>query len=255
MNRPSNPSRNFLKPYQGLLLVAVLCFLTGCVSTNTSRVKTGKHLFILSGQSNMTGTLKDAFADRVRQHWGEENATVVIRMKSGRGIRYWVKDYETPASATHVAPKHKANGSEYPALLQAATDAMGQASFDTVGFIWMQGESDGLNRLSEAYEASFIKLLDRLKKDLDRDDMYFVIGRISDFGLNQDAHDHWQRVREAQVNLGQRRDGAWIDTDDLNGGSVDHPHGELHYPKQGSEILGQRFAEKAIEMSSLRSSE
>lgn len=222
--------------------------LTAC----TGKQKTGKHLFILSGQSNMTGTLKNAFTEQVQHYYGEENVTVVISMKSGRGIRYWVEDYDTPASATHVAHKHKANGSQYPVLWEAITNAAEGQSFDSVGFIWMQGESDGLNRLSEAYEGSFVKLVNRLKKDLGRDDLYFVIGRISDYGLDGPQHEHWQCVREAQVNLAKNASGAWIDTDDLNGGNQDRPNGELHYPRAGSITLGQRFAKKAIEMSSQR---
>lgn len=133
-------------------------------------------------------------------------------------------------------------------LLAAAKGAMQINEFDTVGFIWMQGESDGLNGLSEAYEESFLKLAGRLKKDLGRDDLYFVIGRISDYGMNGAKSEHWRRVREAQVRLANNKRGAWIDTDDLNGGSEARPDGELHYPRDGARLLGQRFADKAIEM-------
>ncbi len=230
------------------LLGAMVFLATGCASAP----KTGKHLFILSGQSNMTAALKDAFSKQVQQHYGQDNTTVVISMKSGRGIRFWVADYDTPASAKHLTPKHPDNGSEYPNLLQAVTSAAAGQSYDTVGFIWMQGESDGLNRLSEAYAGSFMKLFKRLGKDLGRNDMYFVIGRISDFGLSSEQHEHWQRVRDAQVSLGQMNNGAWIDTDDLNGGDADNPNGELHYPPDGAMILGQRFAEKAIALSNRR---
>jgi hypothetical protein len=222
--------------------------LTGCASTP----KTSKHLFILSGQSNMTGTLKDAFTDNVQQHYGEENAMVVISMRSGRGIRFWVEDYGQPPGRGLTEKKSKSNGEEYDRLITTVTAAIGDQSFDTVGFIWMQGESDGLNRLSEAYEESFWKLLYRLESDLDQKGLYFVIGRISDYGLDREQHDHWQRVRDVQVRLGQSNNGAWIDTDDLNGGNADQPNGDLHYPKEGATILGQRFAEKAIEMSSRR---
>jgi hypothetical protein len=93
-----------------------------------------------------------------------------------------------------------------------------------------------------------MKLSEQLKKDLGRDDLYFVIGRISDYGRGGPQHEHWQGVRDAQVRLGKHRGGAWIDTDDLNGGDANQPHGDIHFPRQGAVILGQRFADKAVEL-------
>ena len=54
------------------------------------------HLFILSGQSNMTGGLKSGFSRVVEDHFGKDNVTVVYHCKSGRGIRFWDKDYRFP---------------------------------------------------------------------------------------------------------------------------------------------------------------
>ena len=242
-----NERRNNVKP-ERLLHLGLVIALAFIVPACTSAQKTGKHLFILSGQSNMTGTLKGAFTDRVEERFGEENAVVVMRMRSGVGIRFWVADYRQPSDRNLSDKKMSENGSVYPFLLQDVVDAAKDESFDTVGFIWMQGESDANNRLSEVYEESFIKLSEQLKKDLGRDDLYFVIGRISDYGRGGPQHEHWQGVRDAQVRLGKHRGGAWIDTDDLNGGDVNQPNGDLHFPKQGAVILGQRFADKAVEL-------
>jgi len=239
--------RKNVKP-ERLLHLGLVVALAFIVPACTSAQKTGQHLFILSGQSNMTGTLRDAFTDRVEEHFGEENAVVVMRMKSGRGIRFWVADYRQPHDRGLTDKKMAENGSVYPFLLQDVTDAAQDEAFDTVGFIWMQGESDANNRLSEVYEESFIKLSEQFKKDLSRDDLYFVIGRISDYGRGGPQHEHWQRVRDAQVRLGKHRGGAWIDTDDLNGGDANQPNGDIHFPQQGAVLLGQRFADKALEM-------
>jgi hypothetical protein len=210
--------------------------------------KTGKHLFILSGQSNMTGTVKEAFAARVAERFGKENAVVVIRQKSGRGIRFWVADYRQSTGRGLTDKKMTSNGMEYKPLIETALAAAKDQSFDTVGFIWMQGESDANNRLSEVYEENFVKLIKQLKKDSGRDDLYFVIGRISDYGRGGPQHEHWQRVRDAQAKLGNTSGNAWLDTDDLNGGDANKPNGDIHFPKQGAVILGQRFADKAIEL-------
>jgi hypothetical protein len=210
--------------------------------------ESGKHLFILSGQSNMTGTVKEAFARRVQERFGEENAVVVMRMKSGRGIRFWVADYRQPRDRNLSDKAMAENGSVYRVLLQDVADAAKDESFDTVGFIWMQGESDANNRLSEVYEESFIKLIEQLEKDLGRDDLYFVIGRINDYARSRPDNEHWHRVRESQVKLGNTSGNAWIDTDDLNGGDADQPNGDIHFPREGAVSLGQRFADKAMEL-------
>jgi len=228
-------------------LVALIALALG-LSASADTKKTGKHLFILSGQSNMTGTVKGAFAARVAERFGKENAAVVIRMKSGRGIRFWVADYRQPTGLGLTEKKMGSNGMEYKPLIETALAAAKDQSFDTVGFIWMQGESDANNRLSEVYEESFLKLVKQLEKDLDRDDLYFVIGRINDYALSRPDNEHWHRVRETQVKLGKTPGNAWIDTDDLNGGDVNKPDGDIHFPREGAVILGQRFADKAIEL-------
>ncbi|MDA7499410.1 sialate O-acetylesterase [Akkermansiaceae bacterium] len=210
--------------------------------------KTGKHLFILSGQSNMTGAVKAAFTAHVEEQYGKENSVVVMRMKSGRGIRFWVADYDQPADRGLNEKKMTSNGMEYKPLLETALAAVKAQSFDTVGFIWMQGESDANNRLSEVYEESFLKLVGQLRKDLKRVDLYYVIGRINDYAKSRPDNVHWKRVRETQIKLGKTPGNAWIDTDDLNGGNADNPDGDIHFPREGALRLGRRFADKAIEM-------
>ena len=228
---------------RSFLHLTVLLGLTLSLSAKDASKVSGKHLFILSGQSNMTGNVRNAFTDKVHDHFGEENAVVVMKMKSGRGIRFWVPDYNHPAKRGF-----RSNGEEYKPLIDAALAASKGKCFDTVGFVWMQGESDANNRLSEVYEVSFQKLIKQLKKDLGREDLYFVIGRINDYARSRPDNEHWKKVREIQVTLGSTKGNAWIDTDDLNGGDANKPDGDIHFPKEGANRVGQRFAEKAIQL-------
>ena len=233
---------------QRLLQLGIALALAFIAPANASEQKTGKHLFILSGQSNMTGTLKAAFEARVAERFGKDNTVVVMRQKSGRGIRFWVADYGQPTDRGLTEKKMSSNGMEYKPLIETALAAAKGQSFDTVGFIWMQGESDANNRLSEVYEESFLKLVTRLKKDLQRDDLYFVIARINDYARSRQPNQHWVNVRNTQVKLGETKGNAWINTDDLNGGEEKQPDGDIHFPKQGSVIVGQRLADKAAEL-------
>lgn len=203
-----------------------------------------RHLFILSGQSNMTGGLAKAFTGKVEEAFGRENVTVAMSMKGGRGLRYWCSDYRYPDNRKPSEQEQIDNGSLYQPLIDAVKAAAGDKSFDTVTFIWMQGESDASRGWSEVYAENFMKLLNRLKTDLKRETIQFVIGRISDHNMQ---NPDWTSMRVVQVKLAESHaDGAWIDTDDLNGGEG-ATGGGLHYTKAGSVTLGARFATKAIE--------
>ncbi len=215
----------------------------------------GAHLFILSGQSNMTGGLKGGFSKKVGEHFGKEQVVVVSQSKAGRGIRFWDKDYVFPEN--YVVPgKGRApsegskaqHGMEYPVLLKAVEKAGDAEVFRTITFVWMQGESDAGRGLGGVYEQSFFRVLGRLKTDIGRDDVGFVIGRVSDAGLNGASAKGWREVRAVQAKLAKdAKDGTWIDTDDLNG-----PDNNVHYPKEKAGPLGARFADKAIELVSKR---
>jgi hypothetical protein len=208
--------------------------------------KTEQHLFILSGQSNMTAGLTKGFTDKVENAFGKENVTVAMSMKSGRGLRYWCSDYRYSNNQKPSEQEQADNGSLYQPLIDAVKAAAGDKSFDTITFIWMQGESDALKGRADVYAENFLKLLDRLKTDLKRETLPFVMGRISDHDMK---NPNWTSMRDVQVKLAESHpDGAWIDTDDLNGGEAGLPGGEMHYPKTESVTLGARFATKVIGM-------
>lgn len=225
-----------------LRLVALVVLALGLPA---SAQKTGKHLFILSGQSNMTGGLKTGFAQTVEDAFGEGNVAVVHHSKSGRGIRFWDKDYtfpdnyRVPGKGVPSERSKQQHGQEYEPLIGKVQEAFKGKRYDTVTFVWMQGESDGKRGLGGAYEKSFLRLMGRLKTDLDIKGMGFVIGRINDSYMSDP---NWTAMRDVQVKLAEDADhGVWIDTDDLS-----EPDDGVHFPKEKYPILGQRFAEKAI---------
>ena len=241
--RQSNPP--------GLCLVALI-FLVLNLSASADTEKTGKHLFILSGQSNMTGGLKTGFTKMVAETFGEDRIVVVYHSKSGRGIRFWDKDYtfpdnyRFPGKGVPSERSKQQHGQEYGPLMEKIQEAFKGKSYDTITFAWMQGESDGRRGLGEVYEKSFLRLLGRMKTDMDRKDISFVIGRINDSYLGDPQ---WTAMRDVQVKLAKDADyGDWIDTDDLS-----EPEDGVHFSKEKYPILGQRFAKKAIELIRKRS--
>jgi hypothetical protein len=199
----------------------------------------GKHLFILSGQSNMARLdPKVSFTPAVEAKFGQENVIVVKDAEGGQPIRRWDKGWkDAPGGKAGQKP-----GDLYARLMEKVTAAAKGQKLGPVTFFWMQGERDAKEKNGEVYEASFQRLVAQLKADLKRDDIHVVIGRLSDFDLADAKYPHWTKIREIQVKMAEANPAwAWVDTDDLNGEKND-----LHLTADGYRILGERYAEKAV---------
>lgn len=231
-----------------------LCYFSFALLMSAAAAEKSGHLFILSGQSNMTGGVKQGFTLKVTKYLGEE-ATIVHHCKPGRGIRFWVKDYQLPEWHPMAGlSRNPSNGEEFHTLVEIAKSAGDARNFKTVHLIWMQGESDANRDLGAAYEASFQRLLDGLKTELGVEQMHFVIGRISDHGLHGKNAAGWKRMRAVQQKLAEEDPlGAWIDTDALNGGDENKPGGQLHYPREQYPVVGIAFADAVLEQLGIES--
>jgi hypothetical protein len=203
------------------------------------------HLFILSGQSNMAGLRPElSFTPTVEKEFGKENVIVVKSAQGGQPIRRWFKEWK-PADG----PKPENNGDLYEKLVAGVRKASGERKVDTVTFVWMQGEADARQGHGGVYAKSLDGLVGQLSKDLKREDINLVIGRLSDFDMNNKLYKDWTKVREVQVEVaGASPRGAWVDTDDLNDkpGKDGSLKNDLHYTKDGYVTLGKRFADAAI---------
>jgi hypothetical protein len=229
------------------------CFLTACfLSAPATAQDKQAHLFILSGQSNMQGMKpQNGFEQEAKKLFGE--APYIKVAQGGRPIRLWVTEWDSIAKkrgidvdATRAKDKNK--GTEYyePILKQFKAMLKEHPQHASVTFCWMQGERDARENLHEAYGESLTQLISNLRRDLNQPNMYFVIGRLSDFGKSDDPA--WQAVRKAQVTVAsQDPRGAWVDCDDLNN-KVDKngkARDDLHYTQEGYKLLGERYARQA----------
>ena len=205
----------------------------------------GAHLFILSGQSNMK-KLNPAvsFTPTVEKEFGKDKVIVVKDAESGQSIQRWYKKWSHNGSK-----KTDKVGDLYDRLMKKVNEAIKGQKITSVTFVWMQGESDSKGSRSSVYEESLNGLIKQVKTDLKVDSLNVVIGRISDWGISK--RKSWVKIRESHVKVAESLpNGTWVDTDDLNDlkskdGSVKN---DLHYSPEGFRILGQRFAEKAIEL-------
>jgi len=205
-----------------------------------------KHLFILSGQSNMQGHRPDeAFTPAVSQALGKDRVIVVQDALGGQPIQRWFKDWKSPEGK-----KPAKTGDLYDRLMSKVKPAIEGKKLASVTFIWMQGERDAKQQWGPVYEQSLRGLHAQLSRDLGRDDVNFVIGRLSDFDLQNKRYPHWTMIREIQVKVAESDPRfAWVDTDDLNDGKNRRGKAisnDLHYSAEGYKTLGKRFAEKAL---------
>jgi hypothetical protein len=221
------------------LSCSLVAFAIVTLSAGTS-VADVLHLFILSGQSNMAGLNPQvSFIPTVQKEFGAENTIVVKDAVGGQPIRRWFKQWKPAMGDTPAA-----TGDLYDRLMTKVAAAVGDKKPTTVTFVWMQGERDAKEKHGNVYGASLRGLIDQLQSDLGREDINFVIGRLSDFDNDNKSYSHWTIVRDAQVKVAaDDKRGAWVETDDLNG-----EKNGLHYNKEGYAELGKRFADESIKL-------
>lgn len=202
-----------------------------------------KHLFILSGQSNMQGLDPQiSFVPAVDEAFGKDNVIVVKDALGGQPIRRWYKQFKTDEPV----------GDLYDRLMDKVRPAIAGQELCSVTFVWMQGERDAREGNGDVYADSLRGLREQLAADLGRDDLNFVIGRISDFDMPNRLYKHWTKIREAQVAVAESDPRAvWVDSDDLNSGLNSKGRmvtDDLHLSVEGYRFLGQRFADAAINL-------
>ena len=246
------------------LSTLIFCFFT----LLSSYAQEGKHLFILSGQSNMQGmNQKLTFAPRIKQEYGKDNVLIVKEAIGGRPIRMWVHDWKAapnwkidPNIPGTKNPTADENGIMYQSMMSKIAKATQGIKPKTIAFCWMQGERDSRERHSAVYERSLKTLFAQLKADFPKTPIVFVIGKLSDYGKGnkQALYPEWEEIIAAQEKVA--RDTAHckiIESHDLNTGDS-NPHwktkqirkyvDDLHMTAAGYKTLGTRFAEASIEL-------
>lgn len=226
--------------FLGTTLIILIC---SCKSKDQ-----GKHLFILSGQSNMVRLEpEESFIPIIKSEFGNDNIIVVKDAMGSQSIRRWYKDWKAPNG---TIPKSR--GDLYDRLLQKMNDSIKNQTIASVTFIWMQGERDARMKFGEVYENSLLGLYNQISEDLKRTDVNFIIGRLSDFDMKNEKWPHWTIVRNIQVKVGNANSRFdWINTDDLNDGFNNKGkeiQNDLHMSVEGYKIMGDRFADKSIQL-------
>ncbi len=186
-----------------------------------------------------------SFTPAVTEAFGADNVIVVKHAQGGQPIRRWDKQW-----VATDGQNAKQIGDLYDQLMTKTREAIGDQPMQSVTFVWMQGERDAREQLADLYVDSFNRVVAQLKSDLGHDRINVVIGRLSDFDMNNETYPHWTRMRELQVSYADENSRVeWVDTDDLNDGVNKNGKtikDDLHYSVDGYEEFGRRLADKAI---------
>mgnify|MGYP003655122585 FL=1 len=161
-----------------------------------------KHLFILSGQSNMKRLDPEAsFSPAVRKAFGEDQVIVVKDAEGGQSIRRWYKQWKDVQNYKSMKPDTSVDpstiGDLYDRLMKKVDAEITGKSIKTVTFVWMQGEADS-GKHYVVYEKCLKGLVQQLEEDLKPGNVNVVIGRLSDAKMESDG---WLEIRRIQQSL------------------------------------------------------
>ena len=124
-----------------------------------------RHLFILSGQSNMQGLKeKTSVLPELKKLLPGADIQHVKFAQGGQPIRKWVKTWDEIAKSNKLTQQFNDPAEFYDVVLKQAKASIAEGKPDSITFLWMQGERDGKTGLAAAYEESMktLKFTERL---------------------------------------------------------------------------------------------
>ena len=112
------------------MTILIICLTASIISSFKSEQE-GKHLFILSGQSNMERLRpEESYTPTIEDEFGEENVIVVKNALGAQPIRRWYKDWK-PLEGDEP----KAQPDLYDTLMNKVYTAIEKERIATVTFI------------------------------------------------------------------------------------------------------------------------
>ena len=102
-----------------------------------------RHLFILSGQSNMQGLKeKTSVLPELKRLLPGADIQHVKYARGGQPIRKWVKTWDLIARKHKLTQQFNDPSEFYDIVLKQAKAKIAEGPFDSITFLWMQGERE-----------------------------------------------------------------------------------------------------------------
>ncbi len=244
-------------------------FSSGCSNQYTHRQKF--HLYILAGQSNMAGRGKMeeqdtqphprvfamdkegqwqpaveplhfdkpnivgvgpgfAFGKAMAEHKEHVRIGLIPCAAGGSPISSWTEGGYHNQTKSHP----------YDDALKRARIAMQSGLIK--GVIWHQGESDSKPELAKVYQAKLAELITNFRRELDDDDLPFVVGTLGDFYVTRNPNAQTINTILKRIPLTVKKT-ACVDAVGLI------PKEDMtHFNAESARELGRRYAEKMIKL-------
>lgn len=263
---------------QKLTLVALmaLAFAASIVTTGKAEEpelppKDKFHLFLLVGQSNMAGRGKVTPADQVK------NPNVLMLDQEGKwvpavdpmhfdkpkmvgvglgrtfGLEVSEKNSDVTIGLIPCAVGGSPIKSWEPGAWDAPTkshpydDAMKRAHLafkagQLKGILWHQGESDSRPGQAEIYEQKLLELIARFRKELDADNVPFIIGQLGKF-KESPWNESKEQVDQAHQNIANSDNLVFFVPAD----GLMHKGDKVHFNADSYREFGKRYAKAYLE--------
>jgi putative heme-binding domain-containing protein len=246
-----------------LLVTAASAFAQG---TPTPAEPENFHLFLLAGQSNMAGRGEVDSDSQVvhprivmldkRLNW--KSATDPMHFDKPKivgvgpglsfAIEYAKKNPDvtvglipsavggSPIDAWEPGGYHTSTKSHpYDDMLPRLRSAMQAGQIK--GILWHQGESDSKPGLSRTYETKLHQLIQRLRKEIGRDDVPFVVGQLGQF-TERPWNAHKEKVDVAHRSLPMKVSHTAF----VSSHGLEHKGDDVHFSSDAARELGRRYA-------------
>ncbi len=164
--------------------------------------------------------------------------TVLIKYAvGGSSLLDWSPNYDSVQANVTGHPQF---GALYDSLMMRVDSVSRRVPLRPVAFLWMQGERDAkIAAAGQHYYRNFTTLINRLRHDLEAEELPVLIGQINP---PTEAYPARQQVRRAQDSVvATVSNTVLVRTDDLDKWD-DH----LHYSSVGQQELGRRFGFQVV---------
>ncbi len=248
-------------------------------SWNPPAQKEKFHIFILMGQSNMAGYGDMLPEDKLpvphvvklptkgEMKWAPAAHPLHNRLPSDRfglGLPFAIEYLKDKPGVTVGFIPVAWGGAGIDQLKKGTetyADAMKKAAFANTngiikGILWHQGESDTVNAsLADSYESKLHQLITDVRKDLNDDNLPFIVGNLAEFYGSGPDHRAPERVK----NINKVREilralpGKIANTGFVESTDRSSPDQHMvHFDRKSYIILGKRYAEVYLKREKVR---
>lgn len=115
--------------------------------------------------------------------------------------------------------------------------------------LWHQGEGDSFPEKIPFYAERSKQLFQKFRTYAGDQQLPILVGTLGDFNLKGTWYDHWKKINKIIIQAAKLDDHRFV----VSAVGLKHKGDQVHFDAESQRILGRRFAEKYIQVMSLKS--